>query len=216
MPSWVHNTSDAVSIKIVWGFITGLLSSTGGNTTITWTGATSSSWSPSSQNHSAILYSAGQLYLPLPTAALPNFSSGSKGPTQLLTCFRLLSQNLALKSNQLGAIKACTLSTPHTHKSYRCLTSTHPLFSELEDTYLLFSRLISPDIPLFGIMPPEFLLELSPWIPSPLPYVSHSLITFTSASKHVQVTHLKKVNKTPQFAVIWALPPTTSLLNGFH
>lgn len=87
------------------------------------------------------------------------WSQGTYTVTYLLQAFI---SEFGFKDQSVRGHQACTLSSPHTHKPYRCLTSTHPLFSELEDNYLLFSRLIPPDIPLFLIMPPEFLLELSP------------------------------------------------------
>ena len=66
-PVWYHPRfaapPDSFLINIFWVCTTRLLSSTGRGTTM-WTGATTNLWFPSSQNHSAILHSAGQLLLP--------------------------------------------------------------------------------------------------------------------------------------------------------
>lgn len=79
IPSWVPRSPDSVPMHIFQVFITWLLSSAGGNTTIVWTSATPNLWFPSSQNHSAFLLSAGQLSLPPPTATFPKFSSCPRG-----------------------------------------------------------------------------------------------------------------------------------------
>lgn len=116
----------SVSINIFWVLITRLPSSAGGNTTITWTSATTNLRCPSSQNHSAILHSAHQLPLPLPITTLPNFSSCPKSPNQVLLCLRLLSQNSISFKEQLGAIKPARSQLP-VLTNFKCLISIHPL-----------------------------------------------------------------------------------------
>lgn len=93
IPSWVHSLSRFSFNQQFLSFHYWATEFAGGNTTIMWTSASTNLWFPSSQNHSAIPHSAGQLPLPLPTAALPNFSSCPKGPTQFFPCLKLLSRN---------------------------------------------------------------------------------------------------------------------------
>lgn len=203
---------DLVSINIFWVSITGLLSSAGGNTTIMWTGATTNLWFPTSQNHSAILHSAGQLPLQLPTAALPNFISCPKGPTQFLPCLRLLAQNLFGFKEQLGVIMTLWTSyTPQTLKMF----NQHPpsLLRARGYLSLLLLKVYSSWHSLISNHGFELLLDLTPRIsPSSHLHLSHSVTSFASATKHVQVSPtLKKGNKTPRSTAIWVSPPTSSL-----
>lgn len=91
---------DSVSINVFRVFITGLLSSAEGNTTTMWTGATTDLWFPSSQNHSAILYSACQLPLPLPTAAFQILAPVPRAlPNSFIASGFYLRTSLASKNN---------------------------------------------------------------------------------------------------------------------
>lgn len=172
--------------------MSGLLSSAGGNLTTLWTGATTNGWFPSSPNHSAIPHSAGQLPLPLPTAALPNFSSWLKGPTQFLPCLGLLSQGLFSFKEQLQAIKPALHSASFTPQTLHMLNQhLFPLFSEAEDLYLSLSRIILLTV-LIPSQAPEFLPDLTPDISlsSHLHHLSHSPSSFALASKPASLTHL--------------------------
>lgn len=197
---------NSVSINNVWVFVSGLLSSAGGNLTTLWTGATTNGGFPSSPNHSAIPHSAGQLPLPLPTAALPNFSSWLKGPTQVLSCLGLLSQDLFGFKGQLQAIRPALHSAFFTPQTLHMLNQhLFPLFLEAEDLYLSFRRIIL----LTVLAKPLNFSQISlHTFPSSLSYIiSLVLLPPLPWPLNLQVSPTyKNINKTPQSTLIWGFP----------
>ena len=135
-----------------------------------WTGATTNLWFPSSQNHSAILHSAGQLLLPLP-----------QGPPSQPQAF--ISELVRLQRT----IRGHEANTSQTLRKF----NQHPPLLRARG-FLPFSRLLPPDPPSCLTMSPEFLLD-----PCSRNFLLHSplsLISFDSESQQVQTSPTLKKN----------------------